>query len=284
MGQSLKRICGLKSLPVFVGSWDSFLELSPEETRQVVQRLWEKHRDGVAVTAAEDGVQVNEYVNERCLGSGVLSATRLPYEPVFVDVAIRQRAVLERFQSLLREDVIEAKLEEFIVAHFQDLFGNKYDRVETQLWMRFPDLDIGRKNRRLDVFLRNSVINDWELFEVKRPVVLSGTYRDVPVIAKEVANAIHQIRNYARLLTQEKVRKHFAKLGIQYYEPSLSVVIGRTPEISHEQWRWLRTTNEEHVKIITFDDLLRELRCRLDDRYALMEEMQRAVQPSSATT
>jgi hypothetical protein len=280
--QRLKRYCGLKRPPVLVGSVDSFIELSLDETQQAVRRLVEKHRDGIVVTVAAEGVQVGEYASERYLSGGVLSPMHMPLEPVFVSFAVRQRAIFESFRSLLQEDAVEVKLEEFLVAHFRELFGEKYDRIETQLWMRFPELDVGGKNRRFDLFLRNSVINDWELFEVKRPVVLSSTYRDIPVIAKEVTGAIHQARNYARILAQEKAKRHFSRLGIEYCEPSLNVVIGRTPEISHEQWRWLRTVNEDKVKIITFDDLLNGLRCRLEDRYALMDETRCASHPASA--
>ena len=169
---------------------------------------------------------------------------------------------------------MEAELEDFLVAHYKEIFGTKYDRVETQLWLHFPDVDITDRKRRLDVFLRNSVVNDWELFEIKRLTPVSSTYRDVPVIAREVTNAIHQIKNYARTLMQDKVKSHFAAQGIEYFVPKLSVVIGRTPAIPHDQWRWLKTENETSVNIITFDQLLSELRCRLQDRYSMLARLQ----------
>jgi len=277
--QRLKRFCGLKRPRVLVGSCDSFCDLVPEKTHRVFEKFTSRHFDGVTITVDPDGVTVSDFVNERTLRGGVVAATHLPYEPVYVSEAIRQRGILAKFQSLLNEAALEADLEEFMVAHYKELFGNHYDRVEAQLWLRFPDLDIDNRDRRLDVFLRNSVLNDWDLFEIKRPIAIAGNYRDIPVIAKEVTNAVHQVQNYAKILKQDKVKRHFASQGIEYYEPRLSVVIGRTPQIPHEQWRWLRTINENSVKIITFDDLLAELRCRLLDRYALLRELEQTSKP-----
>jgi hypothetical protein len=279
--QRLKRYCGLKKPPVLVGSCDSFLDRVPDKTQRVFKNFIQNYSDGLAISITEEGASVNSFVSERNLAAAVFPDTKFPYEPVFVGLAIRQRAVLAKFESLINSDASEAILEEFIVAHYKDIFGTKYDRVEPQLWLRFPELDIAEQNRRLDVFLRNSVVNDWELFEVKRPISMTSTYRDAPVIAREVSNAIHQIRNYARILSQDRVKRHFAKEGIEYYEPSLNLVIGKTPQIPHDQWRWLRSSNEDRVKIITFDDLLSEMRCRFEDRYAVLVQAEHIGNASS---
>lgn len=272
--QRLKRFCGMKKTPVLVGSCDSFIDQVPEKTESVFKEFMRKQSDGLAIAFSADGTHVAEFNNQRWMTGGVLSPTASPYEPVFVSSAVRHRAVLNEFELLLREDALEGRLEEFLVTNYKDIFGNKYDRVETQLWLRFRELDITDHNRRLDVFLRNSIDNDWELFEIKRPVAVSGTYRDVPVIAKEVINAIQQVKNYGRILAQDKVKKYFANQGIKYYEPSLNVVIGRTPQIPHDQWRWLKTSHENGVKIVTFDALMSELRCRIEDRFAVIAHTQ----------
>jgi len=275
--QRLKRFCGMKKTPVLVGSCDSFIDQVPEKTERIFQEFIRKQSDGLAIEVSANGVHVAEFNNERWMTGGVLSPTAGPYEPVFVSSAIRHRAVLNEFESLLRKDTLESKLEEFLVTNYKDIFGNRYDRVETQLWLRFPDLDITDHNRRLDVFLRNSIDNDWELFEIKQPVAVSGTYRDVPVIAKAVINAIQQVKNYGRILAQDKAKKYFAKQGIEYYEPRLNVVIGRTPQIPHDQWRWLKTSNEDRVRIVTFDDLMSELKSRIEDRFAVLAHIQQMV-------
>ncbi|MGB9120119.1 MAG: Shedu anti-phage system protein SduA domain-containing protein, partial [Candidatus Angelobacter sp.] len=113
--------------------------------------------------------------------------------------------------------------------------------------------------------------------EVKRPISLAATYRDVPSIVAEVLKAIHQIRNYQRILGQDKVKRHFATEGMEYYEPTLNLVIGRTPQIPQAEWRWLQTVNAQGVRIFTFDELLMELRHRYEDRYMMLE---RLVHPS----
>jgi len=279
--QRLKRFCGMKKTPVLVGSCDSFIDQVPEITERTFQEFIGKQSDGLAIAISASGAHVAEFNNERWMTGGVLSPTTSPYEPVFVSSAVRHRAVLNEFESLIREDALEGKLEEFLVTNYRDIFGNRYDRVETQLWLRFPELDITDHNRRLDVFLRNSIDNDWELFEIKRPMVISGTYRDVPVIAKEVTNAIQQVRNYARILSQDKAKRYFAKQGIEYYEPQLNVVIGRTPQIPHAQWRWLKTSNENLVKIVTFDDLISELKCRIEDRLTVLSKAAHVIRPSN---
>lgn len=272
--QRLKRFCGLKKTPVLVGSPDSFMDQIPEKTERVFREFINVHVDGLVVRFSQHDARIEEFNNERWITGGVLSPTAQPYEPVFVTSAVRQRAILNEFELLLREDPVEGRLEEFLVANYKDIFGNKYDRVETQLWLRFPELDINDHDRRLDVFLRNSVINDWELFEVKRAVTVTGTYRDVPVIAREVSNAITQTKNYGRILAQDKAKKYFARQGIEYFEPQLSVVIGRTPQIPHEQWRWLKTSLESQIRIYTFDDLLNELRSRICERITLLADTQ----------
>lgn len=185
--QRLKRFCGLEKAPILVGSPDSFMDLVPEKTERVFCEFITKHADGLVIRISEHDASVEEFINDRWLSAGLLSPAAQPYESVFVTSAIQQRAVLEKFQHLLQQSPAENRLEEFLVANYKDIFGRKYDRVETQLWLRFPELDINGHDRRLDVFLRNSVINDWELFEIKRPTTVSGTYRDIPIIAREVS-------------------------------------------------------------------------------------------------
>jgi hypothetical protein len=206
---------------------------------------------------------VETFQCQKSLFAGVSHVGRQPYEPVIVDNLRKKEDCLLEFEALIKKGAKESELEKFISAYYKDIFGSKYDRIETQLWLRFPEYDIAGKERRLDVFLRNSVINDWALFEIKRPVKVTSTYRDVPVIAREVTEAIQQVKNYARILTQDAVKKQFAKEGIEYYEPCLNLVIGRSPEISQEQWRWLMSTHGRDLNIFTYDDLLKEMRVRL---------------------
>ncbi|MBU0595909.1 DUF4263 domain-containing protein [Candidatus Bipolaricaulota bacterium] len=173
--------------------------------------------------------------------------------------------ILLEFERLLNAHALERELEEFIAAHYRLMLGARYNRIETQLWLRFPTLDIGNRDRRLDVFLRNAVTADWELFELKKNVDITRTVRDVPVLRSEVYSAIQQLLNYKRILNQDHVKRQLAEEGIEYCEPEMRLVIGGTPTISQDQWRWLRSTIQGSVKLITYDDIRREMeeRCSL---------------------
>lgn len=249
---------------LFVGSYDSFLDLSLARTREAFAKFIATDAGEIRITLSKDRPRIQRIAGEQHLSSGVLSAVSGPLEPVYV--LERDEAVLHEFEDILRREAPEAQLERFLVANYRLIFGPEYDRIETQLWLRFPELDIARKKRRLDVFLRNSVSRDWNLLELKRSNVrLTGTARDIPVLANTVARALHQVRNYGRLLAQDAIKRRLARDGIEYYEPSLGLVIGRAPEIPHDQWRWLVRGSSE-VKIATYDDLMTELRVRASDR------------------
>lgn len=264
--EQVARKIGLKKPAILVGSYDSFTDLDPGGTDKAIGDFIADNRDGIRIVLTADDVKVERFASERNLAGGVLTNTQNPYEPVFSLTCGREEEALGEFQRLIRKGTSESELEKFIVAHYKQFFGSKYDRVETQLWLRFPELDIAGSERRLDIFLRNSVVNDWELFEIKRVIKLTSTYRDAPVLAKEVTYALQQLRNYARILTQDRVKRYFSGQGIEYYQPSLNLVVGKTPQIPHDQWRWLLSTSENGVKILTFDDLLAEMRMRLKDR------------------
>jgi hypothetical protein len=258
----------------YVGSYDSFLDLNASGAKEAFQRFLTNNSEGISIRLNETDAHVTRFAYETSLG-GVSERRRYFLEPVFTSCRREQERTLAEFEALIRSETAEAVLEEFLVTHFREIFGSNYDRIETQIWLKFPDLDIADKSRRLDVFLRNSVISDWELFEVKRVVPLTRTYRDTPVIAREVSYAVQQVKNYARILSQESVRRRFAQEGIEYYEPSLHLVVGKTPQIPHSQWRWLVSSHDKEVKILTFDDLLGQMRRRAEDRSAFLQSLMR---------
>jgi len=256
---------------VLMGNIDTFLMNQPRKTTTALHQFLAGHDEGVSIDLNVAGPSVQRIQIDKYLSSGVTSQSQSPYEPVFLRMQQEQDEAIHEFEDLLKKGTKEDRLEAFLKDHYRDIFGPEYDRVETQLWLRFPELDIAAKNRRLDIFLRNGVFNDWELFEVKRYVPLSGTYRDCPVLAAEVHHAIQQVKNYRRLLSQEVVKRALAKEGIEYFEPSLRLVIGQRPQVSHEQWCWLLRTNESEVKIITYDDLLEEMKRRLNEKLEVIE-------------
>lgn len=252
---------------VDAGSLDIYTEFLKKELGVIFKEFISTHKDGLSIDLSTEQVRVDRFSAEKSILSGVLKLSKSPCEPLFIFTHDQKEQVLEEFESLIQKKVTEAELESFLTRYYKEVFGLQYDRIETQLWLRFPELDISGKNRRLDIFLRNSVEHDWELFEIKRVINLTSTYRDVPVLAHEIMSAIQQLRNYASILAQDVVRARFAKEGIEYYYPSLRLVVGKRPQIPLKQWRWLKASNEKDLKIITFDDLLDEMRLRLQHHY-----------------
>jgi hypothetical protein len=269
----LVKDVGIKKLTTFkLGSYDSLVDGSlvdsSENTARFFRNFVETKRDGLSITLDADVRSVEKFSFETNLSAGVLKPTDSPCEPVFISSSDKEDVIRE-FESLIHPDAKEAQLERFLVAHYQEIFGFHYDRIEPQLWLNFPELDITKKNRRLDIFLRNSIERDWELIEIKRVIKLTGSYRDAPVLAHEIHAAIQQVKIYARTLSQDSVKRELAQRGIEYYYPSLRLVVGKRPQISREQWRWLKSTNERDVRITTFDELLDEMRVRLTQRFQL---------------
>jgi hypothetical protein len=252
-----------EALPL-IGTIDSFLELSPHDTAEALQRFFAKRHGFLTITFEEEKFRVQEAIAGNYISAGVLKKNLVPCEPVVVRSLHDHLALISEFQSLLNGNPSEKKLERFLVQHFQEIFGYKYDRIEAQVWLRFPELDIANKPRRIDMFLRNSVEGDWDLFELKKCTKLTHTYRDVPVLTAEIHSAIQQLKGYGTLLSQDRVRRFFASQGIEYYHPSLHLVVGRSPEIPVAQWRWLKATHSRDIKLITYDELIKEMLARVE--------------------
>jgi hypothetical protein len=269
----LRRFCGIRSVETFVGSWDTFVELDPEGTRDALKRVAKLANDGVAISITANGPIVSPFQVERNVGIGVLPIAEAPYEPIVVGAMVQDRGVLEQFQSLLQREPLESEIESFLVANYKEVFGGRFDRIESQVWLKCTPETPQGKDRHLDVFLRNSVTSDWELFEIKRPIRLTTEYRSVPVVASEVSKAIQQTQNYLRILAKDSVKRSLAAMGIEYYEPVATVVIGRNPDIPLAEWKWLKSIHQHGPRILTFDELMSEWRSRLRDRYELLRKV-----------
>jgi hypothetical protein len=248
---------------LLLGSLDSFFELNPTNAEKAFENFISNHKDGLSISLEDDNFSVNDFVADKYISDGVLRGSKNPCESVYIKSIEKSQAILE-FEHIINRNPKEDELELFLQKHYQDIFGFEYDKIETQLWLRFPELDISQNERRLDIFLRNSIEKDWELFEIKRAKKLTKSYRDIPVFTGEVQSAIQQLRNYSRILSQDNVKRKMAKEGIEYYEPALKLVIGRTPNIPQAEWRWLKSTNEKDVKILTYDELLTSMKKRME--------------------
>ena len=271
----LARSLGLHAPVTMVGSYDSFTDLNGDRVKSVLKRLLSSGSDGIAIQITPSGPGVLSFGSQTSFESGVLLSNICPYEPVVASLAQQNEQLIREFEELLRADGSEEQIEQFLVAHAKEIFGEKYDRVESQIWLRFPELDIAGKERRTDLFMRNAVSSDWDLFEIKNPISLVRGYRDGPVFVAEVAHAITQLKRYSHLFATPAVREQLKRSGIEYFEPTLNLVIGRKPQIPLQQWRWLLANHDKDVHLITYDDLLGEMKVRLNEHAQLLDKLKR---------
>ena len=54
----------------------------------------------------------------------------------------------------------------------------------------------------------------------------------------------------------------FEKEGIEYFQPEIHLIIGRSPEISNAQWRRI-ISDESSLNILTYDDIYKSAELRL---------------------
>lgn len=246
-----------------IGNINTFLQDNGNQNvnlNEIVSNFFKELNDGLSICISEDRIYASHFVGGNEF-PGITAHTRSITQPVIKLISMSN--VLDEFNALLNSDVSEQELEEFLTEHYRFIFGENYDCIMTQLWIKFPELDIGHSDRRLDILMRNSVTSDWELFELKRPSVkLTKTIRDVPMFTSEVHNAIAQAKNYKHLLSQDSVRRQFEKEGIEYYQPEIHLVIGRRPEITNGQWRRI-IADEPMLKILSYDNLYKAAENRL---------------------
>ncbi len=248
-----------------VGSFDSYFETNREKAIASLENLLNRP-SGISIVNLAGELKLESFVDEapefftfkNKLGS---------IDPVRMVGSNHNQELVREFEYLISGKPKELELEKFLKRHYQDLFGEEYDRVETQIWLPFPELEVFGMDRRPDLFLRNSIRNDWELVELKLPqekvVKRSGT---TPDISSKVNNGITQLKNYERLLQSKEVRKHLEQRGIEVHEPQLRLVIGRRPSMEVGEWHYLRKTVENRGLIFdTYDDLLNRLKVRFRD-------------------
>ncbi len=247
---------------VGIGTYDSFIDRVPQKTEKVLKELFSKSQLETSLFLQDGRVFIEQHLPENFLQSGVLPKSLNPCDTVIRFPSNSNLEIIKEFETLINKDFKEGQLEKFLTRYYKQIFGPNYDRIEPQLWLRFPELDINRKERRLDIFLRNAIERDWELIELKAKGKIVSFYRDVPTFSAKITGAISQLRNYERILQQDNVKKKMHQHGIEYYEPQLRLVIGGKPEVSVEQWRRIKHENEKGLKIITYDDIIAEMKLR----------------------
>jgi hypothetical protein len=250
---------------IMIGSLDSFFKKNPEGTCNAFNLFIKKYSNEISIHLIENNkFKIQGHVSEKYFTSGVLKSSLSPCEPLVSFNINDKTQILDEFEFLLNNNTKENELELFLKKNFKYVFGSNYDRIETQLWLKFPELDNNNKNRRLDIFLRNSIARDWELFELKKASNIVRSTNTIPTFTSEFTSALQQIKNYSKILNQDNVKRVLANDGIEYYSPELRLVIGKKPDIPLEKWRWLKKSNENDLKIITYDELYDGLKSRLE--------------------
>ena len=245
-----------------VGSIDSFIENKYDKAVLAFENFMIKYKGEISISFCDGRANIEDFYSDKYITNGVSKKSNCLYDSVYISPSDHKLEVITEFEHLINTRASENMLECFLFRHYKMIFGNHYDRIETQLWLRFPELDINNKNRRIDLFLRNAIERDWELLEIKKPQQLTHKYRNIPTFTSEIYQAIQQMRSYENILQQDKVKQKFYDEGIEYFCPELRLVIGNKPDISYQQWRWLKSTNEHRLKIVTFEDLIDEMKMR----------------------
>ena len=254
-----------------IGTYDSFINRVPQKTETVLKKLISNSQFETSLFYHEGRVFIEQHLPENFLQSGVLPKSLNPCDTVITLLPKNNIEIVKEFEDILNRNFKEDEMEKFLKKYYKVIFSNRYDRIETQLWLRFPELDINRKERRLDIFLRNAIEKDWELIELKGRSKIISNYRDIPTLSSTMTGAISQLRNYERILQQDSVKKKMKEQGIDYYEPQLRLVVGGKPEISIEQWRRIKVDNEKGLRITTFEDIMQEMKMRYLDFVSLIK-------------
>lgn len=253
-----------------IGNINTILQSSERlNGRSIVEQFLKQYNDGICISITRDRVHASRFLNEKEF-SGVTPHSKSILLPTITHLPTSD--ILNQFNQLINSNPKESEIEDFLYEHYQLIFGSKYDQIKRQVWLNFPELDIGGQNRRMDLFLRNAASKDWEIFELKRPTVkLARSIRDVPVFTSAVTETIAQAKNYQKLLAQDSVKRALADDGIEYYEPVINIVIGKTPSLPTANWRRL-VSQEKELNILTYDALAEEARIRLDTMKELLDQ------------
>lgn len=170
-----------------------------------------------------------------------------------------RETVVEDFKRLIdNKDTSERQIEKFIRDHYQVIFGNKYNKIHTQVVVTSGD---GESERRLDVLLHDSITDDWEVVELKKASIkLTRNVRGVYQLCADITTAIAQIRNYSQIMQLTEVKEYLkGAYDIEYKSLEFRLIVGNEFSDSFRQC----ISNEKDIKIQTYKLLYDDAKSRL---------------------
>ena len=247
---------------VAVGSIDTFFELEERAAMETLSKFIQQHSTGLVLSFG-DKIAINNFLSTTAIPNEINGCFNIS-EPL---VVLKSKLdILLEFEELLNKNCYESTLEAFMKKYYQIIFGPQYDRIESQIWLQCKDFDIGGKDRRIDLFLRNSSNCDWELFELKKAnkKVISNK-KSIPNFRKEIFDNILQVKEYRKIFNQDSIRNRFSEKGIEYFNPQFNLVISRGEDISIRQWKNLvAQNNDKDFRIRVYEEIIAEAKSRIN--------------------
>lgn len=164
-------------------------------------------------------------------------------------------------EELINDPAVrEADLQEFFERHPHLLAGTSYDRV-----VAHPVLARDQDGPLVPDFMLEPVGGGFaDVLDLKLPSVrLIVGRKDRVRLSAHVAEALSQVREYRAYFEDSRRRQAVReRYGLQAYRPTAAVLIGRDPGPGQDKFELKRLWDElpGHVRIITYDELLRQVR------------------------
>ena len=251
-----------------VGCTDSFLELGESNVENVLSEMLASK--SMSIVFEEDAIQVKQSVHQKYLTTGTLENISQPVSPIF-DIINEHDVLIREFQEVLNTGN-EKQIQSYLFAHYREIFGPHYTEVRQEVWINSKESDEWGKDRRIDLMLKNALDDDWDIIELKRNKNPIKQYRGKETFIAEVYDSISQLKNYKRILQQDKVKEALKRKGIEYQEPSLRLVVGNNYSINKSIWRRIVTESSNSIKISRYQDLLEEMRIRKKDLVSCLKK------------
>lgn len=198
------------------------------------------------------------------------SSIVLPTAPYIIIPIVRSfwQQQLEEFEELLNdENAPESEYQSFFERNPHFLKNLDYSRV-----IPHPILKRTEEESPLipDFFLQPLGSKFADILDLKLPTtkVIVGK-KNRRRFSVDVHEAIAQVREYRDYFEDTNKRRLVEqKYGLTAYRPTVSVVIGRSPEITEEKLKQITDAAPKNFKIITYDQLLAKMR-RLVETYSV---------------